>query len=115
MDAHTLELLEFAELRERLAGYAASSLGKERVRLVETALLGAHGADKLYVWDAEEAHGFVTLPQVEALEAALEASGARTVLFASTNHTKDVAARLAIRADGGVITVGRRTRRYPRH
>lgn len=29
MDAHTLELLEFAKVRELLAGYAASSLGKE--------------------------------------------------------------------------------------
>ena len=35
MDAHTLELLEFAALRDRLANYAASSLGKERVRLLE--------------------------------------------------------------------------------
>jgi electron transfer flavoprotein alpha subunit len=38
------------------------------------------------------------------MEAALEASGAQVVLFSSSNHTKDVAARLAIRADGGVIT-----------
>ena len=29
MDSHTLELLEFAKIREQLAGYAASSLGKE--------------------------------------------------------------------------------------
>jgi electron transfer flavoprotein alpha subunit len=44
------------------------------------------------------------LPQVEALQAALDASGAQVVLFSSSNHTKDVAARLAIRVDGGVIT-----------
>src|SRR5437764_660619 len=29
MDAHTLELLEFGKVRELLAGYAASSLGRE--------------------------------------------------------------------------------------
>src|SRR5437867_6679010 len=29
MDAHTLELLEFAKVRELLAAYAACSLGKE--------------------------------------------------------------------------------------
>ena len=29
MDAHTLELLEFNKVRELLAGYAASSLGKD--------------------------------------------------------------------------------------
>jgi DNA mismatch repair protein MutS2 len=32
MDAHTLELLEFDKVRELLAGYAASSLGKELAR-----------------------------------------------------------------------------------
>jgi DNA mismatch repair protein MutS2 len=35
MDAHTLELLEFHKVRELLAGYAASSLGKELCRLAE--------------------------------------------------------------------------------
>jgi electron transfer flavoprotein alpha subunit len=66
--------------------------------------LGAHGAAKLYHWDSDEAQGYVTVPQVEGLQAAIEASGADAVLFASTNHVKDVAARLAIRIDGGVIT-----------
>jgi len=35
MDAHTLELLEFSKFRELLAGYAATSLGKELARQVE--------------------------------------------------------------------------------
>jgi DNA mismatch repair protein MutS2 len=35
MDAHTLELLEFHKVRELLAGYAASSLGKDLARGVE--------------------------------------------------------------------------------
>jgi DNA mismatch repair protein MutS2 len=35
MDAHTLELLEFAKVRELVAGYAFSSLGKDLARLVE--------------------------------------------------------------------------------
>ena len=35
MDAHTLELLEFAKVRELLAGYAACALGKELCRQVE--------------------------------------------------------------------------------
>ncbi len=35
MDAHTLELLEFGKVRDLLAGYAASSLGKELARAVE--------------------------------------------------------------------------------
>ena len=68
------------------------------------AALGSHGAQKLYHWDSEDALGYVTLPQVSALQVAFETSGADTLLFASGNHTKDVAARLAIRLDAGVIT-----------
>src|SRR4051812_41272270 len=35
MDAHTLELLEFAKVRELVAGYAACALGKDLARLIE--------------------------------------------------------------------------------
>ena len=66
--------------------------------------LGDHGAAKLYHWDSADAHGYVTLPQVEALQVAFDASGADTLLFSSSNHVKDVASRLAIRVDAGVIT-----------
>jgi electron transfer flavoprotein alpha subunit len=66
--------------------------------------LGSYGAEKLYHWASDEAQGFVTLPQVEALQQVLATSGSDTLLFASSNHVKDVAARLAIREDAGVIT-----------
>lgn len=68
------------------------------------ATLGQHGAAKVYAWESADAKGFVTLPQVEALQVALSQSGADTLFFASSNHVKDVAARLAIREDAGVIT-----------
>src|SRR5262249_13533487 len=35
MDPHTLELLEFAKVRDLLAGYATSALGKELCRQIE--------------------------------------------------------------------------------
>ncbi len=38
MDAHTLGLLEFDKVRELLASYAVSSLGKERARQVEPSI-----------------------------------------------------------------------------
>ncbi len=81
---------------------AAVWLGEGAADVADT--LGAFGAAKLYHWDSADAQGYVTLPQVEALQAALEVSGADTLLFSSSNHVKDVAARLAIRADAGVIT-----------
>jgi len=84
------------------ASVSAVWLGPGATDAAET--LGAHGATKVYHWDSEDAQGYVTLPQVDALQAAVDASGADTVLFASTNHVKDVASRLAIRVDAGVIT-----------
>ena len=66
--------------------------------------LGAHGAAKLYTWDSADADAFVTLPKVEALQSIVEDGDVAAVFFASSNHTKDVAARLGIRVDGGVIT-----------
>src|SRR5947209_4313952 len=38
MDPHSLELLEFHKVRELLAGYAASSLGRELARQVEPSM-----------------------------------------------------------------------------
>ncbi|HEX2029692.1 MAG TPA: electron transfer flavoprotein subunit alpha/FixB family protein [Nitriliruptorales bacterium] len=66
--------------------------------------LGQFGAQKLYVWDSEEATRYVTLPVVEALQQVFERSGARRLLFPSTNFHKDVAARLAVRLGAGIIT-----------
>lgn len=66
--------------------------------------LGALGVARLYRWDSAEARGYVTLPQVEALQQVLEGREVAAVLFASTNHQKDVAARLAVRVGAGVIT-----------
>ena len=68
------------------------------------AALGAHGATKLYHWDSADADAYVTLPKVEALQKLVEDNDVSAVFFASSNHTKDVAARLGIRVDGGVIT-----------
>ncbi len=66
--------------------------------------VGSYGAQKLYAWDSEEATEFVTLPMVEALEQVLEQAGARQLIFPSSNFYKDVASRLAIRAEAALIT-----------
>jgi electron transfer flavoprotein alpha subunit len=68
------------------------------------ATLGAHGAVRVHHWDSADAKGYVTVPQVDALEQLVATVAPVAVLFASSNHVKDVAARLAVRIDGGVIT-----------
>ena len=66
--------------------------------------VGAAGADTLLWWDDEEVDAYVTLPKVEALQQLADERDVAAIFFVSANHTKDVAARLAIRLDGGVIT-----------
>lgn len=66
--------------------------------------IGAAGADTLLWWDTDEVDAYVTLPKVEALQQLVDEHDVAAVFFVSSNHTKDVAARLAIRLDGGVIT-----------
>jgi electron transfer flavoprotein alpha subunit len=68
------------------------------------AALGAYGAEKVYAWESEEAAAYVTLPLVEALQQVFEQSGATRLLFPSSNALKDVAARLAVRLEAGIIT-----------
>lgn len=81
---------------------AAVWLGEGGADAADT--LGAHGAARLYHWDSADADAYVTLPKVEALQSIIADNDVSAVLFASSNHTKDVAARLGIRVDGGVIT-----------
>ncbi len=107
-EGHTRKVsLQMLTAATQLAGESGDTvsavwLGEGGAAVADT--LGAHGATKLYTWDSADAYGYVTLPQVEALEQVLETSGAEILLFASSNHVKDVAARLAVRADAGVIT-----------
>jgi electron transfer flavoprotein alpha subunit len=68
------------------------------------ATLGAHGAVRVHQWDSPDAKAYVTVPQVDALQQLVAAVSPVGVLFPSSNHVKDVAARLAVRVDGGVIT-----------
>ncbi len=100
----SLQMLSKARELAEITGdeVAAVWLGPGAAEVAEQ--LGSHGATKLYHWDSGDAYGYVTLPQVEALEEVLDLSEADTLLFSSSNHVKDVAARLAIRVDAGVIT-----------
>jgi electron transfer flavoprotein alpha subunit len=66
--------------------------------------VGSYGVPTLYAWDTDDAVDYVTLPMVSALEKVIGDTGAQTVLFPSSDFYKDVAARLAVRLDAGIIT-----------
>jgi electron transfer flavoprotein alpha subunit len=68
------------------------------------AALGAFGATVVHVWDDRAATAYATEPQVRALEAALDASGADVLLYPAEPFLTDVVARTAVRRNAGVIT-----------
>ncbi len=70
----------------------------------DAATLGAFGASVVHTFDDDVVTGFATGPQVAALDAALEASGAEMLLYPADPFLTDVVARLAIRREAGVIT-----------
>jgi electron transfer flavoprotein alpha subunit len=100
----SLQMLTKARELAEITGDTVSAVWLGPGAADAAATLGSHGAGKLYHWDSSDAHAYVTLPQVEALEYVIDMTEADTLLFASSNHVKDVASRLAIRMDAGVIT-----------
>lgn len=66
--------------------------------------LGAYGATAAFVWEGSEVAEYATEPAVAGLVAALEASGATTVLYPADPFLSDVVGRAAVRVGGGVVT-----------
>ncbi|MDQ1246147.1 MAG: electron transfer flavoprotein alpha subunit [Actinomycetota bacterium] len=95
----TLELLTLA----RSVGEASAVVvGAGADKAVAT--LAEHGAVKVYVADATELDGYLVAPKVAVLAQIVGDVAPAAVLIASSAEGKEVAGRLAVRLDSGVIT-----------
>jgi electron transfer flavoprotein alpha subunit len=96
----TLELLTLARsLGEPSAVWAGPGYTPEaKARLAE------YGAEKIYVAGAEEITDYVVAPKAELLAQLVAAASPAAVLVAATPEGKEIAGRLAIKTDSGVIT-----------
>jgi len=95
----TTELLTIARrLGEPSAVYVGA--GAEAAR--ET--LQAYGAAKVYVADSPDMDEYLVAPKVEVLAQLMASTSPAAVLIPSTPEGKDIAGRLAIRTESGVIT-----------
>jgi electron transfer flavoprotein alpha subunit len=72
--------------------------GYERDRLAE------YGAAKVYVAADEELTSYVVAPKVELLAQLVSANSPAAVLVPSTGEGKEIAGRLAVKTDSGVLT-----------
>ena len=95
----TLELLTLAaRLGEPAAVFVGSGFDAAQ------AVLGEHGAAKVYVVEDPEVSAYLVAPTAEVLAQLVGASSPAAVLLTSSAEGKEIAARLAIKTGSGVIT-----------
>ena len=97
----TLELLALAK---KLGEPAAVFFGGAEKADAVAEKLKAFGAEKIYVVDDAQIKGYLVAPKAEALQQLVEKASPAAVLLVSGYEGKEVAARLAIKTESGLIT-----------
>ncbi|MFX4292080.1 electron transfer flavoprotein subunit alpha/FixB family protein [Streptomyces bohaiensis] len=95
----TLELLTLAR---RIGDPVALHLGAGAAEAAP--VLAEYGAVRVLTADAPEFGDYLVAPQVDAVQAAVAAVSPAAVLFPSSSDGKEIAARLALRLESGLIT-----------
>jgi electron transfer flavoprotein alpha subunit len=66
--------------------------------------LGAYGAEKVYVSEADEIDGFLVAPKATVLAQLVQDKSPAAVLIPSNSEGKEIAARLAVKTGSGLLT-----------
>ena len=69
-----------------------------------SAALKAHGAEKIYVVDDADIKDYLVAPQAEVLAQLVEQTQPGAVLVTASAEGKEIAARLAVKTESGLIT-----------
>ena len=97
----TLELLALAK---KLGEPSAVFIGGADQASSATEKLTAFGAEKIYVIDDAEIKGYLVAPKAEALQQLAAKCEPAAILIVSSYEGKEIAGRLAIKLDSGLIT-----------
>jgi len=97
----TYELLTIAR---RLGEPSAVFFGASAQADAVVEKVKAYGAEKVYVIDDAELKGYLVAPKAEAMQQLAEKTSPSVILFPSTFEGKEVAGRLAIKIESGLIT-----------
>ncbi|MFC4067767.1 electron transfer flavoprotein subunit alpha/FixB family protein [Actinoplanes subglobosus] len=92
----TLEMLTIAR---GLGSVSAVVFGE-----ADTAKLGEFGAEKIYVASGEDVSGYLVAPKATVVAELVKQVSPAAVLLASTQEGKEIAARLAVKLDNGLLT-----------
>jgi electron transfer flavoprotein alpha subunit len=97
----TYELLTIAK---RLGEPSAVFIGPAAQAGEVTEKVKKYGAEKVYVVDDAEIRGYLVAPKAEVLQQLAEKTSPAAILVPSTSEAKEVAGRLAIKLESGLIT-----------
>jgi electron transfer flavoprotein alpha subunit len=97
----TLEMLTIAR---ELGEVSAVVLGGAGAAEQFAAKLGEYGAQKIYAGEGEEVDGYLVAPKATAVAELVKRVQPAAVLLASTQEGKEIAGRLAVKLDNGLLT-----------
>jgi len=97
----TYELLTIAK---RLGEPSAVFIGPADQAAEATEKVKKYGAEKVYVVDDAPLKGYLVAPKAEALQQLAEKASPSVILIPSTAEGKEIAGRLAIKLESGLIT-----------
>jgi len=95
---------EMLTLAARLGEPSAVYLGPAAKNAEVAEAVKKYGAAKVYAVDDATLEGYLVAPKAEALQQLVEKTSPGAVLIASSAEGKEIAARLAIKVDSGLIT-----------
>jgi electron transfer flavoprotein alpha subunit len=97
----TLEMLTIART---LGEPSAVVLGGSGAAEQFAEKLGEYGAQKIYAGEGEEVDGYLVAPKATVVADLVKSVQPAAVLLASTQEGKEIAARLAVKLDNGLLT-----------
>jgi electron transfer flavoprotein alpha subunit len=97
----TLEMLTIAR---ELGSVSAVVLGGEGAAAQFAGKLGEYGAEKIYAGEGEEVDGYLVAPKATTVAELVKRVQPAAVLLASTQEGKEIAGRLAVKLDNGLLT-----------
>ena len=100
----TKPTLEMLTLARRLGEPSAVFIGESGDAQSAADTLKEYGAEKIYNVDDSDIKGYLVAPKAEALAQLVEKTSPAAVLLPSGGEGKEIAARLAVKTESGLIT-----------
>jgi electron transfer flavoprotein alpha subunit len=97
----TLEMLTIART---LGTPSAVVLGGAGAAAQFAEKLGEYGAEKIYAGEGDEVDGYLVAPKATAIAELVKSVQPGAVLLAATQEGKEIAGRLAVKLDNGLLT-----------